>query len=56
MFLLVEKIALVDLPTLFDVLVGQYFVVNGERGSSAAVVVDFAFAMEVVHVPVAAIG
>jgi hypothetical protein len=56
MFLLIKEVTLVDLPTLLYILIGEYFVVDGEWGSSARVVIDFAFAMKVIHVPVAIVS
>jgi hypothetical protein len=55
-FLLIEKITLVYLPALLNILIGKYLVVEVKGGTSSGIVIDFTFAMEVVHVPAAIIS
>lgn len=55
-FLLVEKITLIDFPALLDILVCKDLEVERERSTSSAVIIDLAFAVEVIHVPAAIIG
>ena len=55
-FLLVEKVTLIDFPALLYILVCKDLEVEREGDTTSAVVIDLAFAVEVVHVPAAIIS